>query len=56
MNARQHLAYVDDAIADLKYRKNRLEAELERVKLEIQSKEHARIEIAQFIENEKGRI
>jgi hypothetical protein len=53
MNARQHLGYVDEAIADMEYRKSRLEAELERIKVEIDTKKHARNEMAQFIENEE---
>jgi len=47
---RQHLRYVNEDIADLEYRKSRLEVSLERVRTELNAKKHAAEEIRREIE------
>lgn len=50
---RQHLRYVNEDIADLEYRKHRLERALLRTTLELESKRRARAEIERELKKAK---
>lgn len=50
MNLRQILTLTEQDIADLEYRKHRLEVALERVRTELNAKKHAAEEIRRELE------
>jgi hypothetical protein len=53
MNLRKILELTEQDIADLEYRKHRLEVALERVRTELNAKKHAAEEIRSLIEKER---